>query len=155
MPTWNPNQLIFNSDILSYLQRFLKLYNTSHTLFLLTKGSTILSRHILRYLSKRVQDFLSNCPAGGKNTFTKAQKTCQAQQRTQIHLPRELKFSTPQNRPTFLVTLTGYGTRGREKASGSCIDTDQRYFIWLKGVSLFSHKYANLLICRDLYNNSC
>lgn len=110
----------------------------------------------LRYFSKRVQYFLSNCPAGGKNTFTKAQRTCQAQQRIQIHLPRKLKFSTPQNRPTFLVTLTGYGTRGREKASGSCTDTDQRYFMWLTGVSLFSHKcHANLLICRGLYNNSC
>lgn len=71
--------------------------NTSHTLFLVTKGSATLFRHTLRQDRKapqqqRVKSFLSNYPASGKCATTTAQTTCQAQQQIQMHFPGNHRY---------------------------------------------------------------
>lgn len=94
-----------DSIVRSYLQRLLMVFNTSHILFLLTKGSATLSRLTLRQDKKapqqqRVKGFLSNRPASGKCAFHTAQTTNQARQQIQMHFPGN-HVPDPTKQPSF------------------------------------------------------
>lgn len=121
-----------DSIVRSYLQRLLMVSNTSHILFLLTKGSATLSRLTLRQDKKapqqqRVKGFLSSRPASGKCAFHTAQNNKPGQATNPNALPGKSRSQPHKTAQFLLVALTGNGNERWGEASESCMETEQIY----------------------------